>query len=59
MAILILWFGVYVLVEIFRGYGAAKPASSDPALALLPAEETPIPVDWELLPSVEKATDRN
>jgi hypothetical protein len=59
MAILILWFGIYVIVEVFRGNGAAKPASTDAALALLPADETPIAVDWELLPSVEQAADRN
>lgn len=63
MALLVLWFLVYFVIEVFRGVGASKtfsaPGPVGAALAVVADEDTPIAVDWELLPSVEQATDRN
>jgi hypothetical protein len=61
MALLVLWFFVYLLIEVFRGVGTPKleeePAGA--ALAIVPDEDTPIRVDWELLPDVEQTSNRN
>lgn len=63
MALLVLWFLVYFVIEVFRGVGTPKtfsaPIPAGAALAVIPDEDTPIPVEWELLPSIEQAADRN
>ena len=62
MALLVLWFVVYFMIDVFRGAGAPRLRIAEPAgtaLAALPDEEAPIAVEWELLPAVEQAADRN
>lgn len=61
MALLVLWLVVYFLIDVFRGVGAPRhqPASVGASLAVIPDEDEPIRVDWELLPAVEQAADRN
>jgi hypothetical protein len=61
MALLVLWLVVYFLVDLFRGFGTSRatPAPSGVALAVVPDDEAPIPVDWELLPAADQAAERH
>lgn len=61
MALLVLWFVVYFLIEVFRGIGAPRlqPESAGAALTVAPEEDIPIRVDWELLPDVEQTFHRH
>jgi hypothetical protein len=61
MALLVVWLVIYFLVEVFRGVGSTRssPAFAGTELAAMPEEDTPIPVEWELLPPVEQTADRN
>ena len=61
MALLVLWFVVYFLIEVFRGVGAPRQQHEPvgAALAVVTDEDTPIRVDWELLPDVEQTFDRH
>lgn len=56
MALLVIWLVVYFLVEVFRGVGATRQKHEPvgAALAVVPDEDPPIRVDWELLPDVEQ-----
>jgi hypothetical protein len=53
MALLVLWLAIYFLVDVFRGHGAGSKIPPDTSVAVLPGDDTPIPVEWELLPDVE------
>lgn len=61
MALLVLWFVVYFLIEVFRGSGSSvgTPEPAGAALTIVPDDDTPIPVEWELLPDVEQTFYRN
>ena len=61
MALLVLWLFFYFLIEVFRGVGAPRrqPQPVGAALAIVPDDDTPIRVDWELLPDVEQTFDRH
>lgn len=61
MALLVLWLVIYFLIEVFCGIGrsAGAPVFAGTALATTPDDEPPISVEWELLPAVEQAADRN
>lgn len=64
MPLLVMWQIIYFLFGLFRSdrplIAAAAPAPADGAWApLLPDEERVIPVDWELLPAVDQAAERD
>jgi len=61
MALLVLWFVVYFLVDVFRGLGASRetPIAAGASIAVLPGDDVPLHVEWELLPAIDQAADRD
>lgn len=64
MPLLVLWQIIYFFFGLFRGDGTPAPvATPAPAAGTwpprLPDDERAIPVDWELLPAVDQAAERN